>query len=373
MIHNYPKIQAGFKPIQNLFDNNIDFDNKAVPDNINGYNASLKYEYTMASSAVNSNILNLPDNFVNLNSDWTIIMDLSMDRSGLLFKIFYNSQISWNTFFADELIPIINGVQVTSFSWNNGHLRTPYEGSRKLLVFKKTGNQYKTFKEGVLQNTFTNSFVFTDNTFKSTYTSMFNFGAIASLSIALDDSIINSWGNNTKLMLDYVLLNTSNVNYLFPCSEGTGNTFFDRIQGTEINWNLNISWINYYIGFVPNPYIPVLKKNLKYGFDLYTLDSNPTTKLYVPLKYDGTSFGKVLAGYTFVGTYTQSGNQFLPCETKLVQPNVAILKAADKNNFYFNVSGTPLEKTAAEITAQVNAYITYELVDSKINNLKLLE
>ena len=81
--------------------------------------------------------------------------------------------------------------------------------------------------------------------------------------------------------------------------------------------------------------------NSKYSFDLYTLDSAPTTKLYVPLRYDGTSFGKVLAGYTFVGTYTQSGNQ--------------------------------VEKTTTEIATQANNYSAHDLIGDKLNNLKLLE
>jgi len=369
-IHNFPKKANGLKPIQNLFDSNIDFETNTVPDNINGYNANLKYAYGIgdgsfygyygAAYAETTDVLDTQNDFT-----YTVQFTKgTYNRHFLLTSYPFvggSFVLDYGTYGADRVTCYLS---FTGIIFTTGSLNLVI-GDKVIVSFIKNGNIYKIFVNGVLRASITNSVVLSTsplgfNAHDQLFGGWLHF--ISNIKRALTDAEMLELGSDFDAYRNKAI-SESTISTFFYASEGTSLYLYDIIQGHTLR---NSNTTSKSLQLVHRLY------NLKYGFDLYTLDSNPATKLYIPLKYDGTSFNKVISGYTFVKTYTQSGNQFLPCGTKLVQPDLQVLKDVDVNNFYFSALGVPLEKSFENITAQTNEYIKYELVGGKINKLKLL-
>lgn len=336
--------------IQNLFSSNIDFENGIVFDTKNGFNANLKHSYLFKHTQKQG----INYNFTTPNlSVFTIIFRVKLDI-GLKFNFFSNLEVTLN-----KTNIFISGANVTA------NLPIDRIDLFNYILIEKNGHTYSIFCNDTLLSSFTYTATLTTRLLTSgaTSTTVQNsyLKDFLMKSIIYENKTIFNISNLYKNLID-----NNNLIFRFLYSQNTERLLmFDIVNG--VNCTYSISTVNSYyeLSSLFQSY------NLKYGFDIYTLDSNPTTKLYVPLKYDGTSFGKVIVGYTFVETVTQSGNDFLNCETKILQPNIQILKDADKNYFYFNNLGVPLEKSFSDVYNETLDYIEADKTSNKITNLKL--
>jgi hypothetical protein len=120
---------------------------------------------------------------------------------------------------------------------------------------------------------------------------------------------------------------TTNVHH-FPTAEGGKHdkiySTTSNVVGTITNADLSTVWGTQ----------PFYENNMDNGFDLWTLDSDPTVILRVPLKTDGTSIkgdGDTITGYTWVsknlGTTKYGHNN---AETGLKQPIAPVIYNADQ-------------------------------------------
>lgn len=334
--------------IQRLFDNNIDFDNNVVPDSINGYGASLKYSYIFKwgqKFRINTNVT------LQVSNDLSVLFRANVDMS-MSFKIYKN------------LIVVLENYRFYITVAGTSYVATMPVENRFLwnyFLITKSGSNYNLYLNDVLILNFTNATILTTvagTIDPSSYTLQYSY---------FKDFVVY----NT--VIDYTLFNISNIDaiptgiipifrYNFA-SNSIDNLLVNIVNGTSSSIREYNGSSVYLLTTLFGSY------NLKYGFDLYTLDSNPTTKLYVPLKYDGTSFNKVISGYTFVTTYAQTGNEFLPCETKFKQPIEASLIAKDTANFYYT-AGVPKEISFDNLLT-APSYVNFDLINGKITNLTI--
>lgn len=348
--------------IQNLFSSPIDFDNKTVFDSINGYNASLKYSGALKfNSLLFSTNLNNP-NLPKLNAPFTISIFQKMkysssDRNEYLCSYgvgasrFNGIAVCQSISSISLAVKVNGGGQLAIGTTNNSDVwqTITYNGAGVYTMYKDGGSAVTyTGTTGYIGNWafYSDGYGVGIGTY---YKLLFHNRVLTPQEIT---SIVNKSTVSDGLVGEY--------NF----SEGSSNKLVCKVTGlvTELTQNytdaLNRDLLN-----------PSLN-NMKNGFDLYTLTASPYTRLYIPLKYDGTSFNLVIAGYTFVQTVTQSGSEFLNCETKLVQPNIQDLKSLDTSNFYFNSSGVALEKSFDNLLT-APPYVNYVLSNNKINNLTI--
>jgi len=337
--------------IQKLFSENIDFENNIVPDSINGNDASL----------VGRNVLEFRqksrikfDTPVGILDDFCFFLELQGTHETKL-------RFSGDT----NYLQVIEGFSKVSVFLNNisfGTFDIPSElvGAIVILAFRRIADNYTLFANGQVIASFSSNIVLTDGgteiafvnyTTDFLYISSFNI-TNATLSDVQIAALIPR--NNSIFEL------TKSLDIRFHCHfaqsvTSSKNYYYDVVSGNTPS---------YYAGDFVSKIKGGISANYSYGFDLYS------PYLLVPLKYDGTSFNKVIPNHTHLGTVTQNGAELLNCETKMIQPNVQELKDADVDNFYFDVGGVPLEKSYTDLQT-APSYINYVQGSNKITELTI--
>ena len=348
---------------QNLFNTAIDFDGGIIPDPIGGADAS--YSGLTACVTAGADPMNF-GNILNLNNDFTVIVSFTNQNATVTGRRFYfltqspTGTSAYSSFF-------IKMESATAFWWSIGGAAQslPVTSlSKYVFTFRKVGNVFSVWQNGVKKKEWTRSYTFnttydyisTDNGTAASY----KYKGLSIFKEALSDSEISNLTSTIKV-IDLFDSKASSTNILWTFDNNLGRTLVDRGSGLEVtipdNWEL---------GYVESEY--TLQRQ---GFDIYTDNTAPTDSskyLIVALKYDGTSFGKTFAGYTFAGTYSQSGNNLLPFG-KFKQPIEASLIAKDASNFYYT-AGVPKEISFDDLQT-APSYVNYVLQDGKITNLTI--
>lgn len=348
---------------QELFTENIDFETNIAPDNIGGNDASLSGSNAVRIKA-NTSVpaIIYPHSKFDVNSDFTFIIKINLSGNNLQLY-FLTSQTESNFTFYIYYLGIIDvRINSTNYRYHGANLPSGVQ----TVILRRIGNDWSVFVGDVNYLNFTNSSIIKNTELTTKIAPGNNSGHniydIAFIKRGLSDIEIEMLGKSSRNIMSKAVTEAPN-SYYFSGSEGVGDILYDIINGDTANYN---SGAHSYVRVYNKPFY-----NLEFGFDLYIPLDVSLPNLYVPLKYDGTSLGKVISGYTFVETVTQNGNEFLNCETKILQPNVQELKDLDTYNLYFDILGDPIEVDFETLHNYSQGNVIMTKTDNKITNLKL--
>lgn len=335
----------------------IDFENNVITDKIGNYNASfsggsygIKYRDT-------SLYMNL-GNFLNLNNDFTVFVDfdkLNLNATRRVSIFSSGIGIAYNHFaiktneggFAFQII--INSSTRT--------FNVPIVNGRNLICMKKSGSDYTFYNNQSQGDTLNIPYTYPTNLDYLIGGGVGGeiplFRSHCVIKRAMSDAEILAISNNFDL-IDLVEAENSTDNRLWLYNTGDI-TAVDICAGDEVT----IPLADFSLDKTSQEY-----SLMKTGADIYSLDSNPTEKKLINLKYDGTSLGKVISGYTFQETLIQDGYSFLNlADIKLDNTNIP--NPPDLNDFYATA------KEFNDIVLENETYIEKTIIGNKINDLKI--
>lgn len=340
----------------------FDFDNSLYKDK-NGYDATLtgnNCAYMSLLATYQSQTFN--SSLLDITQDHTIMIRGYISNGGLY--LYWGGRSNQRIEF---LITDAN-VYVNNVSYRQKPI-SPDHQADNLIVIRRSGTNLRIYMKGVLvynktvpiPPSNTNLIMFTTGN-RNWFTEISRFVIYKS---AIPTTDITDLGLPAITDLDEYILDTNLADSIFNYAEGNGDKAYDCVSGEESLFDYD-PWTTSSYSFNVNNF-----RNLKYGFELYTDDATGLIRILVPLRYDGVSLGKVITGYTSQGVVSQSGNEFLNCETKLKQIDTVYLPNFDPNGFWY--SGiTPLEKRFTNFDGTQPSYVSYTEVDSnKIKDIKL--
>ena len=360
-------------PILNLFYDFIDFEANTIPDkeSLNDSEFSGSAALVLLTNAAIQLNRNIPN-----TTDFTYFIKLvaTLDYPNRVVYLDSNDntfgeiRLMTNVVSQNYLTLYVGGTaqRINVTNWVQDELHT--------LTLRRSGNTWSIWRNGIKVGENTFSATFADFTGRIGAINQGNgqswIHAIGIIEGTLSDADILAIGNNAENIrgacIDAIGTYSS---YFYSASENYENKIYDIIRG-EFGTCIN---------YVPEQRILIEDKiffNQKYGFELYTEDAG-SNKIFVPLKYDGTSIGEVISGYTSQGIVSQDNKSFLNCETKIIMKeplNEAVINADYSGVFHTN--GTAKEVSFSELKAGISAssYLSAGTnTDNIIFDLKLFE
>ena len=353
--------RKGKKAVQELFDSNIV--PPVIPDSIGGIDAVLSGSY----AAINENkipVLSPKSNFIDgqdftfffkiqhFGNDSRILSIIGTDKDNFVLEFRSNRMIVLyiNGYSTQHILNIQGSYYLGKIMW--------------VLSYKKSTNTFKLFKNGVKVNTYVGAVNIAGNSnFTSDFTaieSKVEYHLLSYIKEELSEAEILTIGDEDLLVRE-AAVSRPLISHFWRFSEGIYNSIVvDEIGGVECD-----------IDFSTNEVSSTKELyNLMFGFDLYVSNIDPSRFLRVALKSDGTSFEKIITGYTFVATVAQNGNEFLNCESLIVN-NILLKDVIGIDNFWFDDLGNVIPRTYTEIIAYIGTNISIDSsVPNKITNIK---
>jgi len=346
---------------QRLFFDNINFSATPaiVPDSISGFDAELVGSNRLVLGTIpnpTTGSVNFNTSHIDLLNNFTLFIKGEMGSSSLQPEFFMQGGFVWQNNNLQNILRINGGLKGL-VNFNGGII----DGRNMTLVLKKSGTTYKMFQDGALLHTAISTTVASSPTANTlafqTANVRYKPECYGIVNTDLSDIDILAIGNDYNAIRNVCIANSAISNF-YGLSEGNEDALIDTITSNSATVN-DHQW-----EVSTDKYLA----NLAYGFDLYTNDLFPadaTKNILVPLKFDNTSFNKIIIGYTkdLNSPYLQNGNSFLNCETLL--DNSAINPIYDPSGFYTNPVGFE------DLVLENETYINKILIGNKITDLTL--
>jgi hypothetical protein len=364
--------------IQELFtiEGGIDFSTSTVVDSKSGFDAQLIKTKAFKAQDADGLILG---NIIDFNSDFSFFALVKTEDIFTSFSVLSNGW-GFNTLSFNFKITSSGTLE---FYYNNVLQTTTSSFSLNtwlLVALVRSGNDISFYSDGVLLETITVSGTITSTT---TYAVGGGTGSascrslcgmIGSSQSVISDENITNFGGDANILTIFLIANKDSSTHIYYAEMShadsytvgvAGSLLFDFINGVQGSFSRNTSEV------VFTDEIEYFAAQ-RFGFDLYTLDSDTSITRTILRKTDGSSWGLTFAGWSLSYSVIQDGWSFLDYITKFKQPDEASLKLLDTALFYFDGGGVAKEISFADLQGVLPAYISGDITTNKIGNLKFL-